>query len=160
MAAWKEETKAKTVEMLKGAVDIRFLKNELIVLLVLFAFFALAPIWFARNDPGYWGYLMWLVAVIPLSFGIYCASRLIRIFRKAESYVFCKTVLDRPHYSNFHGRMYFVVVAEDLNGRKFQADTAAVFHPGGYIPPLVEEYVNKTVTVGYNEETGVLVVVE
>ncbi len=160
MAAWKEKTKAQTVANLKNAVDIGLLKSALVILVVIFAFFALAVIWPARNDPGYWTFLGWMVLLLFVPFGVYCAWRLIRIFRKADSYIFCRTVLSQPHYSHLFGMMYFTVVIEDLEGRKFPADTTAVFRPGGCIPPLVEEYVNKSVTVGYNEETGMVVVIE
>lgn len=160
MAVWKEETKEQTIANLKNATDIGFLKGNLVILVAIFAFFALACIWPARNDPGYWTAFGWMALALFVPFGIYCAFRLFRIFRKAESYIFCRTVLSQPHYSHMFGMMYFTVVVEDLDGRKFAADTTAVFRPGGYIPPLVEEYVNKSVTVGYNEETGMVVVIE
>lgn len=160
MAAWKEKTKAQTVANLKNAVDIGLFKGTLVILAAIFALFLLIFIWPGRNDPEYWKVLGWLALILFVPFGIYCAWRMFRIFRKAESYIFCRTVLGQPHYSHLFGMMYFIVVIEDLEGRKFPAQTTAVFRPGGYIPPLVEEYVNKSVTVGYNEETGMVVVIE
>ena len=38
-------------------------------------------------------------------------------------------------------------------------NTNPIFHPIGWEQPLLQDYLNKTVTVGYNRETGMVVVI-
>ena len=83
----------------------------------------------------------------------------IRICRKPDSYIFCTAVLYQPHRSDWRKAMYFTVVIEDAEGNRFPANTHAIFFTYSLTGLLLEDYVNKTVEVGYNMETGHVVVI-
>lgn len=101
-----------------------------------------------------------LFAVLLLPFWGFYLWRIFRIFHKAEKYDFCRSTLDRPHQFFFRReRMYFTVIIEEPDGSKYPTDTHAIFVSHGFIGPLVENYVNSTVTIGYNKETGMVVVI-
>ena len=90
---------------------------------------------------------------------IYTLWRGIRICRKPDSYIFCTAVLYQPHRSDWRKAMYFTVVIEDAEGNRFPANTHAIFFTYSLTGLLLEDYVNKTVEVGYNTETGQVVVI-
>ena len=90
---------------------------------------------------------------------IYTLGRGIRICRKPGSYIFCTAVLYQPHRSDWRKAMYFTVVIEDAEGNRFPANTHAIFFTYSLTGLLLEDYVNKTVEVGYNMETGHVVVI-
>lgn len=108
---------------------------------------------------------MWIAslvigAVTLLPFWCFWFWRTFRIFRKPEEYFFCKCKLTSFHHKPFlKGGMYFTVVIEDPEGGRFTADTHAIFAAYGIAEPLVENYVGKTVTIGYNRETEMVVVI-
>lgn len=83
----------------------------------------------------------------------------IRICRKPDSYIFCSAVLNQPHRSDWINAMYFTVVIEDAEGNRFPANTHDIFFTHSLTGLLLEDYVNKTVEVGYNMETGHVVVI-
>ena len=83
----------------------------------------------------------------------------IRICRKPDSYIFCSAVLNQPHRSDRINAMYFTVVIEDAEGNRFPANTHDIFFTHSITGLLLEDYVNKTVEVGYNMETGHVVVI-
>ena len=90
----------------------------------------------------------------------FCAVRTIRIFQHPESYTFCKVNLCNPKGGGIRDTIRFTVVIEDRDGNKFAADTNSIFHThGGFLASALEDYVNKTVTAGYNEETGMVVII-
>lgn len=91
-----------------------------------------------------WGFYLW---------------RAFRIFRKAENYSFFRCKLSQPHQIFFIETMYFTVILERPDGRKIARETHAIFPCHGLIGPLVEDYVNQTVTIGYNEKTEMVVVI-
>ena len=100
-----------------------------------------------------------VTAICPLPILIFSLVRIIRIFRKPESYHFCKTTLSNPKGGNLRHTIRFAVLLEDSKGKKFMADTHSIFYTSGLIGPLLEDYVNRTVTIAYNEETGMVVVI-
>jgi len=101
--------------------------------------------------------IMWIIC--PGPFFIFCLVRTFRIFWKPRGYHFCKTTLSKPKGGNIRHTIRFTVLLEDSDGHKFLADTHSIFFTGGFIGPLLEDYVNQTVTVAHNEETGMLVVI-
>ena len=101
-----------------------------------------------------------ITAISALPLLIFCIVRTVRIFWKPESYHFCKTTLCNPKGGNIRDTIKFTVLLEDADGDKFAADTHSIFHThGGFLAPSLEDYVNKTVTAAYNEETGMVVVI-
>ena len=100
-----------------------------------------------------------VTAISALPLLIFSLVRIIRIFRKPESYHFCKTTLSNPKGGNLRHTIRFAVLLEDSEGKKFMADTHSIFYTSGLIGPLLEDYVNQTVIVAHNEETGMVVVI-
>lgn len=99
-------------------------------------------------------------AVTLLPFWCFWIYRSIQIFRRVEGYRFYKCRLSSPHQRPFSkGAMYFTVVIEDENGTRFIRDTHAIFQSHGVMDPLLEDYINQTVTIGYNRETEMVVVI-
>lgn len=102
--------------------------------------------------------VMALVSAVP--FVIYSVWRTIQIFRHPESYYFCKATLSNPIGGRIRHSIRFTVVIEDADGYKFAANTHSIFQSHrGFGGLALEDYINKTVTVGYNEETGQVVVI-
>lgn len=102
--------------------------------------------------------LITCVMVVPVL--IFCTVRTVRIFAKPEHYIFCRGVLAQPHGGMVRHSVYYTVVLEDPeDGSKFFVDTHAIFYSHGSMSPTIEEYTNKTVTIAYNRETGMVVVI-
>jgi hypothetical protein len=82
------------------------------------------------------------------------------IFRHPESYHFCKTTLCNPKGGSMRDTIKFTVVIEDADGDQFAADTHSIFYTHTNMFGLgLEDYANRTVTAGYNEETGQVVII-
>ena len=91
---------------------------------------------------------------------VFCVIRTFNIFRHPESYHFCKTVLCNPKGGSIRDTIKFTVLIEDADGDKFAADTHSIFYTHTNMFGLgLEDYVNRTVTAGYNEETGQVVII-
>lgn len=100
-----------------------------------------------------------ITAICTLPLLSFCAIRTFRIFWKPQGYHFCKTKLSSPKGGNIRHTIRFTVLLEDSDGKKFVADTHSIFYTHGLVGPLMEDYVNQTVTVAHNEETGMVVVI-
>ena len=105
--------------------------------------------------------MLWVtIALVMGPILVFCAIRTFNIFRCVESYHFCKTVLCNPKGGSLRDTIKFTVLIEDADGNKFAANTHSIFNTHtGWFAPGFEDYVNQTVTVGYNEETGQVVVI-
>jgi len=102
-------------------------------------------------------FLFWSVWLVPA--WIFYGSWAFRMLRKAERYEFCRCSLTKPHQNHWVKGMYFTVFAEFPGGRRELLDTRAIFQPQGFVSPLLEDYINRTVTIGYNPETGNVTVI-
>ena len=97
--------------------------------------------------------VFWIV--IMAIYGIW----LIRIFRDAKDYVFCNTTLAQLHSGRWKNTMYFTVVLDIPGSGKIVGKTHAIFQTHGWPGPLVEDYVNRKIEIGYNVTTGQVVVI-
>ena len=95
-------------------------------------------------------------AIIMIPCLLYQLYRLVRIFFHMESYTYTEAVLDRPK-QGYKGSMYFTVRIRDRSGREFDADTNTIFNRS---EPCFEDYVNQKVLIGYNNVTGLVVVIQ
>lgn len=105
--------------------------------------------------------LIWISIAITIGpILIFCIIRTFNIFRRPESYHFCKTVLCNPKGGSLRDTIKFTVLLEDGDGDQFASDTHSIFHTHTSMFGLgFEDYVNRTVTAGYNEETGQVVII-
>ena len=92
-------------------------------------------------------------------FVIFHLWRTFQIFRRVEDYTFYRTKLSQFQQRFPLKTMYFTVVLEESDGSKQVVDTHAIFSSTGVVEPLVGSYVNSTVTIGLNKETGMVVVI-
>lgn len=92
-------------------------------------------------------------------FVVFHLWRTVQIFRRPEDYTFHRAVLSQPHQKWPLKAMYFTVWLEESDGSKSVADTHAIFACHGIVEPLVESYVNSTVTIARNTQTGMVVVI-
>ena len=105
--------------------------------------------------------IIWAVTLIAVGpFLLFCIIRTINIFRCPGSYHFCKTVLCNPKGGSLRDTIKFTVLIEDADGDKFAANTHSIFTTHTSMFGLgFEDYVNRTVTAGYNEETGQVIII-
>lgn len=95
--------------------------------------------------------------LVPI-FGVHFGE-LRRIYRKAERYRFHQAKLTQPHSHYWARSMYFSVLLQAEDGTIITR-THSIFGTNRHqIGPKMEDYLNKTVTVGYNEETEQVVVI-
>ena len=138
-------------ERLWNSLDMHWVKRCLIVVAVCMGFSVVIGIGVIQ--------FVFIMGITLLPFLGFCLWRTFRIFQHPESYFFCKTMMSSPKGGNIRDTIRFTVVLEDPEGGKFVANTHSIFDTHGSSVLAFENYVNKTVTVGYNEETGMVVVI-
>lgn len=87
---------------------------------------------------------------------LYQVYRLVRIFFHMESFTYTEAVLDRPK-QGYKGSMYFTVRVRNRFGKEIDVDTNRIFSRA---EPSFEDYVNQKVLIGYNNVTGLVVVIQ
>ena len=103
------------------------------------------------------GCVMTLLIFLPfLGFYIW---RVFQIFRYPEQYVFTRCKLEKFHFSAFWRTAFFDLRLEIPEVGMVHDETAAIFVAHGLGSPLIEDYVNREVQVGYNRFTGRIVVI-
>ena len=111
------------------------------------------------GSPSKWIIFLIMAAISVLPILIFCACRTISIFRCPESYHICKAKLCNPKGGRIRDTIRFLVFLEDRNGWPITAYTHSIFQTHKSMFGLaLEEYINQEVTIGYNEETGQVVV--
>lgn len=107
-----------------------------------------------------WTAVLVLSAILLLPFLIWFLWELCRVYRKPDAYILCKAKLTQPHSITWgHGIMYFTVVLEHPELGQCIVNTRPIFQTRGWLNPRLEDYLNKTVTIAYNEETETVVVI-
>ena len=146
------------------SLDMAYVKMWLFVAalctLIMWVFFRLT----IQRDPYHTTeqvVMFWVtIAIVITPILVFCIIRTFNIFHHVESYHFCKANLCNPKGGSLRDTIKFTVLIEDADGDKFAANTHSIFHTHtGWFTPGFEDYVNQTVTVGYNEETGQVVVI-
>ena len=148
------DKKSVTYDRLWHSLEMHCVRRDLIMMLIAMAVFLLMT-W---ND-GFRGLAILMDCIFFGPFVLFYLWRGVQIFRKPEGYTFYKTTLSQFHQKFPLKAMYFTVVLEEPDGRKRIENTHAIFACHGVVEPLVESYVNETVTVGLNEDTGMVVVI-
>lgn len=141
-------------EKLKCSLEIAHIRSALAVASVLVAAYVGVMTLF-------WGNLTFtilLCGVILLPIWVAYGWRYFRVFQKISRYTFHKAVLDRPRTSRFVHAFHFTVTLEGTEKGTVTADTSSIFLARGWLGPFLEDYVNREVSLAYNEETGRVVV--
>lgn len=103
------------------------------------------------------GCILSLLIVLPF-FGFYI-WRIFQIFRCPEEYIFTRCKLERFHVSPFWRAACFSVRLEIPGQGIVNDETAVIFATHGVVAPVLEDYVNREVLIGYNRATGRIVVI-
>ena len=146
-------------ERLRSSLEMRTIRNNMLIMI------PLAPLMMWTLTRSFSGTDLLIVsaiicAITILPFLIFYMVRIFRIFRKPEHYIFCRTKLTAPHAGSWRGSMYFTVLMEDpADGRKFIVNTHEIFSTRSITDLNLEEYINSTVTIAYNRETEMVVVI-
>ena len=147
---------------LKNSVQYRFERKQFLVIAgILGAAYLLGlmvSLDLIRFEPGRDGGIAILVmmSVMVLPMVAYFAYRWLRLFLHIDAWRFSEAVLDKPH-AGYKGGVYFTVEITDRRGNKKQVDTANMFSSG---EPMLEDYANQKVLIGYNEETELVAVIQ
>ncbi|MBQ8834773.1 MAG: hypothetical protein IJ001_07610 [Oscillospiraceae bacterium] len=144
-----------------NSLDLYCVRRELVLVCVVVPL-VLLPSGCAAGgfrEPSFWAMAATVAALTILPFAIYGLWVTIRIYRCSESYIFCKAKLTQPHGSWLRGAMYFTVVLEHPEGGNIIVNTRPIFQSYGWVGLLLEDYLNKTATIAYNEETEAVVVI-
>ena len=142
-------------EKLKCSLEIAHLRSALIVASVLVAAYVGIMTLF-------WGNITFTVVLcgaVLLPLWVAYGWRYYRVFRKISRYTFHKALLSQPHISPFVHAFHFTVVLEGTEKGTVVTKTSSIFLARGWLGPFLEDYVNKEVTLAYNEETGQVVVI-
>lgn len=147
-------------ERLKDSLEMRDIKRNILIWLLVTPTIGGLMGFRGRN----WSESTWmlygaiLAGILVIAVGFY-AIRIFRIYRKPEHYIFSQVVLAQPRPGLGRNTMYFDVTVTDPNGNNYPVSTHAIFNNRGFFGLRMEDYVNKTVTVGFNTETGMVVVI-
>ena len=142
-------------EKLKCSLEIAHIRSALVVASVLVAAYVGVMTLF-------WGdiaFTVILCGVLLLPMWVAYNWRYYRVFRKVSRYTFHKAVLAQPHTSRFVHAFHFTVVLENTEQGAIVTKTSSIFLTRGWLGPFMEDYVNREVTLAYNEETGQVVVI-
>lgn len=141
-------------EKLKCSLEIAHIRSALVVWSFLVAAYVTALTLF-------WGGITvtaTLCGLFLLPIWVGYGWRYYRVFRKMGSYTFHKACLSQPRANKFHA-FYFVVELTHREKGPITAKTSSIFLARGWLGPLMQDYVNREVTLAYNEETGQVVVI-
>ena len=142
-------------EKLKCSLEIAHIRSALVVASVLVAAYVGIMTLF-------WGdiaFTVILCGVILFPIWLAYSWRYFRVFRKIHRYTFHKALLAQPHTSRFVHAFHFTVVLENTEKGTVTTKTSSIFLARGWLGPFLEDYVNREVTLAYNEETGQVVVI-
>ena len=142
-------------EKLKCSLEIAHIRSALVVASVLVAAYVGIMTLF-------WGdiaFTVILCGVILFPIWLAYSWRYFRVFRKISRYTFHKALLAQPHTSRFVHAFHFTVVLENTEKGTISTTTSSIFLARGWLGPFLEDYVNREVTLAYNEETGQVVVI-
>lgn len=148
-------SKSEIKEKLKCSLELAHLRSKLIICTIITAAYI------GVFTLAWGGWVLALVVGLLVLVPLWCWDgwRIWRIFREPGEYVFCKATLSQPHASTFNGVFYFTIVLETPERGRFVANTTAIFQARGWLGPLLEDYVNREVTVAYNLSTEQVVVI-
>ena len=142
-------------EKLKCSLEIAHIRSALVVASVLVAAYVgiMTLFW------GSIAFTVILCGVILFPIWLAYSWRYFRVFRKISRYTFHKVLLAQPHTSRFVHAFHFTVVLENTEKGTISTKTSSIFLARGWLGPFLEDYVNREVTLAYNEETGQVVVI-
>ena len=161
MTAWKEPTVAATRRKLRQSMELSYYIRNLVIFSLIYLISGGMAVLSSgtAQQPTMWLTMGIMLAVFYAPLLGFYLWRILRIFRQAEHYSFCRTTLDRPHSGIMRNTMNFSVLIRLPDGTQRMRSTHSIFYAYGFTGPLMEDYINREVTVAYNEETETVVVI-
>ena len=153
-------SKQENIRMIRQSLDMKVYRRALIAYGIgvgLGVVYGLGT--FRDYEPVYFWMYLGLSGIVILPLTLIWVWRMWKLFREPEEYFFTKAALTAFHQNPWHRAMYFTVVIDHPEEGALAVNTNPIFHPIGWEQPLLQDYLNKTVTVGYNRETGMVVVI-
>lgn len=147
---------------LKNSVQYRYDRRQFVIFSVIIgiSFVIMLPLVFlvgsSNEDAAAFVMVMFLMMGYFVGW-LFITYHWLEIFRHIDSYIFFQARLDQPHVSG-RGGASFTVEFTDRHGKTIKRDTSQMF--SSQWEPYLEDYINQTVLIGYNEETDRLVVIE
>ena len=140
------------------SAEMAFVRLQIIVYTVLLLVWCLIPC-FAENRSILLPIMAAIGGVCFAPFVVFWLWRTVQIFRSPEEYVFCRTELCQPHHAPIgRGMFSFMGVIETEEEGRFPVETHAIFQSAGARMQM-EDYLGKTVTIAWNRETDLVVVI-
>ena len=101
-----------------------------------------------------------MLSIFYLGYWIYTGHRWLGIFRHMDDYMFFPVTLTKPivSHSRYSASVRYTLTFPNSQGEIITRETSSMFH--SYSDPCLQDYNNRTVLVGYNEETDRLVVIK
>ena len=154
-------SKQENIRMIRRSLDMTVYKRMLIAIGIATGLGLLYGLGMARNEGPevFWLFLVFAAMFVTPTAGIW-GYRMWKLFRVPEEYFFTQAKLSTFHQKMWYRAMYFTVVIDHPEEGTLAVNTNPIFHPTGWEQPLLEDYLNRTVTVGYNRETGMAVVID
>ena len=145
-------------EYLRDSLELKVLWGNLLLIIPVVIVVACLQAGKGMGRESFWLATAIVSSVSAGPYLIFCIVRTLMIFRRAGDYFFCRVKLSNPHGGFLRNSIRFRVLVEDpVDGGKYFLDTHAIFATRG--PLGLEEYVGRTVTIGHNRETGMVVVI-
>ena len=147
--------------LLKNSAQYRYDRRQFLIIsiisgIVLLPMMVLLGLVFRIGNPDPSIVLAVFYILFLLGALIFFAYRWLEIFLHIDSYTFCQARLDQPFVKG-RGGVGFTVTFTDRHGNSLERNTSPMF--SSQWDPLLEEYNNKTVLLGYNEKTDRLVLI-
>jgi len=146
--------KTEIKEKLKCSLEVAHLRSALAVTSFLVAAYVGVMTLF-------WGditFTIVLCGLILLPIWLAYGWRYTRVFRRPEGYRFYRASLTHPHAGRWFHAFYFTVELHTEEAGTITANTSSIFLARGWLGPHLENYLNKEVTLAWNEITGQVVV--
>ena len=142
-------------EKLKCSLEMAHIRSEMVIYTVI------AAAYIALFTLAWGGWVLALIVGLLVIAPFLCWDgwRIWNIFREPGEYIFCKVLLSQPHSGKMRGTFYFTIVLETEERGRFAANTSPIFQGHGWLGPLLEDYVNREVTIAYNLSTEQVVVI-
>ena len=154
-------SKQENIRMIKRSLDMTVYKRMLIAIGIATGLGLLYGLGMTRNeDPeALWLFLFFgALFVIPTA-GIW-GWRMWKLYRVPEEYYFAQVKLTSFRQNWWPRGICFTVLIDHPEAGTVAVSTNPIFQATGWEQPLLEDYMNRTVTVGYNRETGTVVVID
>ena len=150
--------KMKIRQQLRSSLELKQLWTCCIITVTVCALFLFSAV--SQDTERAWGIGFVILGVMMGPYLLFCTIRTVKIFRRAEAYTICRATLTTPHGGPLRDTIYYTALVTDPDtGEKFFVNTHAIFFARGIVQPLMEDYTNATVTIAWNRETGMVVVI-